>query len=138
MFYFQDEVTHRLLDRLEDCTRSFSKALILGGAGAQIQAALEGNRAGITSITHVDTSPGMLERSRQLAEERKSVVVRHQHGGEQHNEKRQEVEYVLMDASKEELPVVHGEYDGTVLLFLFNNIIRRVCASVVYGGILCG
>ena len=32
----QDEVADRLLDRLEDCTRTFPKAVVLGGGGAQV------------------------------------------------------------------------------------------------------
>lgn len=32
----QDEVSDRLVERMEDCTRKFEKALVLGGAGAQV------------------------------------------------------------------------------------------------------
>lgn len=37
----------RLLDRLEDCRRSFETAVILGGAGAKVAERLAGGRAGI-------------------------------------------------------------------------------------------
>ncbi len=37
----------RLLDRLEDCRRSFERAIILGGAGAKVAERLAGGRAGI-------------------------------------------------------------------------------------------
>lgn len=43
----QDTVAERLLDRLEDCRRSFERAVVLGGAGAQVAARLAGGRAGI-------------------------------------------------------------------------------------------
>ena len=43
----QDEVTERLLDRLEDCRRSFRTAVVLGGAGAQVAQRLAGGRAGV-------------------------------------------------------------------------------------------
>ena len=33
----QDEVAERLVERLEDCTRKFPSALVLGGAGAQVR-----------------------------------------------------------------------------------------------------
>lgn len=37
----------RLLDRLEDCRRTFERAVILGGAGAKVAERLAGGRAGI-------------------------------------------------------------------------------------------
>lgn len=43
----QDTVAERLLDRLEDCRRSFERAAVLGGAGAQVAARLAGGRGGI-------------------------------------------------------------------------------------------
>eukprot|EP00887_Chlorella_sp_A99_P004594 scaffold4.g4594.t1 len=51
-----DEVAERLLDRLEDCTRSFPRAVVLGGAGAQVLERLGGGRAGIESVAYLDTS----------------------------------------------------------------------------------
>lgn len=43
----QDVVAERLLDRLEDCRRSFETAVVLGGAGAQVAERLAGGRSGI-------------------------------------------------------------------------------------------
>ncbi|KAI7842365.1 hypothetical protein COHA_004004 [Chlorella ohadii] len=63
-----DVVADRLLDRLEDCRRTFERAVILGGAGAKVAERLAGGRAGIQEIIHVDTSLGMLERARSHAE----------------------------------------------------------------------
>lgn len=37
----------RLLDRLEDCRRTFERAVVLGGAGAKVAERLSGGRAGI-------------------------------------------------------------------------------------------
>ncbi len=47
LFYMQDTVAERLLDRLEDCRRSFERAAVLGGAGARVASRLAGGRAGI-------------------------------------------------------------------------------------------
>lgn len=63
-----DTVAERLLDRLEDCRRSFERAVVLGGAGAQVAARLAGGRAGIQEVIHVDTSQAMLERARSHAQ----------------------------------------------------------------------
>jgi hypothetical protein len=64
----QDEVATRLLDRLEDCRRSFETAIVLGGAGAKVAERLAGGRSGIQQVIHVDTSMAMLERARSHAE----------------------------------------------------------------------
>lgn len=40
-------MTDRLLDRLEDCRRSFERAVVLGGSGAKVAERLAGGRAGI-------------------------------------------------------------------------------------------
>lgn len=57
----------RLLDRLEDCRRSFEVAVVLGGAGAQVAERLAGGRAGVQQVVHLDTSQAMLERARSHA-----------------------------------------------------------------------
>ena len=59
-------MTERLLDRLEDCQRSFPVAAVLGGAGAVAAAHLVGGRAGVQTLLHVDDSPGMLARAARL------------------------------------------------------------------------
>lgn len=46
-FTTQDEVADRLLDRLEDCRRTFERAVVLGGAGAAVAARLASGRAGV-------------------------------------------------------------------------------------------
>ncbi|KAI3438448.1 hypothetical protein D9Q98_000878 [Chlorella vulgaris] len=63
-----DEVATRLLDRLEDCRRSFETAIVLGGAGAKVAERLAGGRSGIQQVIHVDTSMAMLERARSHVE----------------------------------------------------------------------
>jgi NADH dehydrogenase [ubiquinone] 1 alpha subcomplex assembly factor 5 len=60
-------VVDRLLDRLEDCRRSFEVAVVLGGAGAQVAQRLAGGRAGIQQVVQVDTSQAMLDRARSHA-----------------------------------------------------------------------
>ncbi|KAG1675377.1 hypothetical protein FOA52_012296 [Chlamydomonas sp. UWO 241] len=59
-------VTERLLDRLEDCRRSFAHAAVLGGAAQYVVPALFGGRAGVERITVIDTSKDMLDRVRAL------------------------------------------------------------------------
>ena len=55
----QAEVTERLLDRLEDCQRTFPVAAVLGGAGTAAAARLAGGRAGMHTLLHIHGSPGM-------------------------------------------------------------------------------
>lgn len=85
----------RLLDRLEDCTRSFPDALVLGGAGAQVLRRLGGGRAGVERATLVDTSPAMLRRAR-----------------EQLGAGGVATQYVRADPGSELLPVDPGSFDG--------------------------
>lgn len=59
----QGEVAERLLDRLEDCRRTFPVAAILGGAGMEVASRLVNGRAGIQYLTHMDLSRHMLERA---------------------------------------------------------------------------
>jgi hypothetical protein len=60
----QAEVTERLLDRLEDCRRSFPAAAVLGGACDAVARRLRGGRAGIERLLVLDSSPAMLARVR--------------------------------------------------------------------------
>ena len=60
----QAEVAERLLDRLEDCKRTFPRVAVLGGAGEAIVSRLYGGRAGIESAVLLDSSHAMLERCR--------------------------------------------------------------------------
>ncbi|CAL5229286.1 g12583 [Coccomyxa viridis] len=61
----QAEVAERLLDRLEDCKRTFPRVAVLGGAGEAVVSRLCGGRAGIESAVLLDSSNAMLERCRQ-------------------------------------------------------------------------
>ena len=54
----QDVVADRLLDRLEDCRRSFERAVILGGAGAKVAERLAGGRAGIQVRASAEAAAG--------------------------------------------------------------------------------
>lgn len=58
-------MAERLLDRLEDCKRTFPSVAVLGGAGEAIVSRLRGGRAGIESAVLLDSSHAMLERCRQ-------------------------------------------------------------------------
>ncbi|GIL64585.1 hypothetical protein Vafri_18484 [Volvox africanus] len=64
-------VSERLLDRLDDCRRSFPTAVVLGGAALPVLHQLAGGRAGIERVLVVDTSQDMLNRvKREEAESR--------------------------------------------------------------------
>jgi len=56
----QGEIAERLLDRLEDCKRSFPVAAVLGGSGGAVLERLHGGRAGIQEILYLDPSRHML------------------------------------------------------------------------------
>lgn len=58
-------MTERLLDRLEDCKRTFPVAAVLGGAGEAVLQRLAGGRAGIEKVLYMDASQEMLKRARQ-------------------------------------------------------------------------
>ena len=58
-------MAERLLDRLEDCKRTFPRVAVLGGAGEAVVSRLCGGRAGIESAVVLDSSPAMLERCRE-------------------------------------------------------------------------
>ncbi|DBB03612.1 hypothetical protein WJX82_000053 [Trebouxia sp. C0006] len=61
-------VTEALLDRLEDCKRTFPTVAVLGGAGDVVTSRLSNGRAGITKVLQMDISPGMLQRDQALAQ----------------------------------------------------------------------
>ncbi|KAL4448082.1 hypothetical protein ABPG75_005301 [Micractinium tetrahymenae] len=96
-----DTVAERLLDRLEDCRRSFERAVVLGGSGAQVAARLAGGRAGIQEVIHVDTSEAMLQRARSHAETSTSG------GGKPHAP----TTYVHWRPGSEVLPLEPGSVD---------------------------
>jgi len=60
----QDEVASRVVERVEDCSRRFRRALILGGSSIQVARSLIGSRAGseLERIVFADHSTEMLER----------------------------------------------------------------------------
>ena len=94
----QDEVADRLVDRLEDCTRAFPRALILGGAAVQMLGAVRG-RGGVQSAVVVDTSPAMLARVRADWDAQGAAAEL-------------PAEFVLADAAAETLPVDAAAFDG--------------------------
>ena len=91
-------MAERLVERLEDCTRRFPRALILGGAGAQVLLSLGRGRAGVERATLVDTSRGMLRRARERLQGSGGAGP--------------QAEFVLAPAGPELLPVDPGSYDG--------------------------
>ena len=60
----QAEMAERLLDRLQDCKRTFPVAAVLGGAAESVLKRLRGTDAGIEQVYYIDQSPAMLERGR--------------------------------------------------------------------------
>lgn len=107
-----DEVASRLVDRLEDCTRSFPKALILGGAGLQVIHALRGGRGGVESATLVDTSQGMLHRAQRQWNSRPSENL--DSGIADKIFDAPKAEFVLADPTKEMLPVDPASFDVVI------------------------
>lgn len=63
----------RVVERVEDCTRTFKEALILGGSGFAMLKALSHSTAGVERIVMADTSDAML---RQYEREWKTFVER--------------------------------------------------------------
>lgn len=57
----QCEVAERLVERLEDCRRSFPTALVLGGAHHAVASRLGSGRAGVTALVHLDSSAEVLD-----------------------------------------------------------------------------
>lgn len=95
-------MAERLLDRLEDCRRTFPQAVVLGGAGAQVLQRLGSGRAGIESVAYLDTSQGMLDRARALMAEAGSGAP--------------VASYELYPAGSEELPLEPGSCDREPVL----------------------
>ncbi|CAM6105621.1 unnamed protein product [Calypogeia fissa] len=60
-----ERVTENLLDRLDDCKRTFPTALNLGGASHQVHR-LIGGRGGVENLISVDLSKDMIEKSAEL------------------------------------------------------------------------
>ncbi|MCO5578727.1 hypothetical protein L7F22_032572 [Adiantum nelumboides] len=60
-----DVVTENLLDRLEDCKRTFPTALNMGGAVMHVKKLLKG-RGGVQKLTTMDMSHDMIKRSMEL------------------------------------------------------------------------
>ena len=58
--HVQIEVAEQLLDRLEDCKRTFPVVAVLGGCGGPVLQRLGGGRAGIEQVIYLDSSREML------------------------------------------------------------------------------
>lgn len=73
------EVTSRLLDRLEDCKRTFPIAATFGGAAQEVAEQLGNGRSGVERLYHLDTSPAMLQQAQDAAAaaERRGVRLPH-------------------------------------------------------------
>ncbi|GAB4823888.1 hypothetical protein N2152v2_010934 [Parachlorella kessleri] len=102
-----DEVAERLVERLEDCTRKFPSALILGGAGAQVE--------------YLDTSQGMLERAKSFLTasngSSSSGGIRgggNGDGGGSEHRQLPETKFTHCDPSSEVLPVAEKVYDVVI------------------------
>ncbi|KAH7291525.1 hypothetical protein KP509_29G020400 [Ceratopteris richardii] len=61
-----DIVTENLLDRLEDCKRSFHTALNMGGAVMHVKKLLKG-RGGVEKLVNMDISHDMIKKSMELS-----------------------------------------------------------------------
>ncbi|KAK9917381.1 hypothetical protein WJX75_003779 [Coccomyxa subellipsoidea] len=61
----QVEVAEQLLDRLEDCKRTFPVVAVLGGSGRAVLQRLGGGRAGIQKVIYLDSSRDMLISAKQ-------------------------------------------------------------------------
>ena len=59
------EVAEQLLDRLEDCKRTFPVVAVLGGSGRAVLQRLGGGRAGIQKVIYLDSSRDMLISAKQ-------------------------------------------------------------------------
>ncbi|DBA80710.1 TPA: hypothetical protein ACH3X1_007945 [Trebouxia sp. C0004] len=92
-------VTEALLDRLEDCNRTFPTVAVLGGAGDVVTSRLSNGRAGITKVLQMDISPGMLQRDQALA----------QASAQSSAQNRPEVHYI--EGDEEFLPFKAGSID---------------------------
>ena len=72
--FSQSEVASRLVDRLDDCARTFPRALLLGGAAGAVLQRLAGRRAGVASATVVDASAAQLALLERRSRVRRRVV----------------------------------------------------------------
>eukprot|EP00890_Picochlorum_soloecismus_P001602 jgi/Picsp_1/2442/NSC_05903-R1_sam-dependent methyltransferase len=61
-----DEVSRRVVERMEDCTRKFRETLILGGAGMQVLEALLESSTGVEKVVIADSSRDMIERNKRM------------------------------------------------------------------------
>lgn len=94
---------------MEDCTRSFERALVLGGAGLQVLRQLTQCTSGVQSAMLVDTSPGMLERASQEWKQ-----GRYHTGLNNRSGRLKDVEFVRADPSNELLPVDPESFDVVI------------------------
>lgn len=72
-------MSNRLLERVQDCTKSFNDALVLGGCGMHILDAIAKQNTSITSVTLADTSEEMLERNEKAWKDIKDRCPRGDH-----------------------------------------------------------
>lgn len=103
-----DEVAERLVDRMEDCTHTFSKALILGGSSLHVLKALSTKHSTtLQSAVVLDTSQSMLDK-----------VYREYNTFS--SKKDMHVDFLLADPQKEILPVDPGIFDGMHASYILN------------------
>jgi len=57
----QNEIAHRLVDRLADCTRSFKDVLVVGGTGLNVAQKIVESGQQVESITYAESSSALLE-----------------------------------------------------------------------------
>jgi SAM-dependent methyltransferase len=60
-------VADRLVDRVLDCDKTFANALLLGGCQDVVTASLTPGTKGLERVTHVDSSPNLLEHASSVA-----------------------------------------------------------------------
>ncbi|BBN07876.1 NADH dehydrogenase [ubiquinone] 1 alpha subcomplex assembly factor 5 [Marchantia polymorpha subsp. ruderalis] len=99
-----ETVTENLLDRLDDCKRSFPIALNLGGAFQHVNQLLQG-RGGIEKMISIDMSEDMMRRS-----------ARHTATDEDKNAepKKKSIEYINVIGDEEFLPLGEGSVDVVI------------------------
>eukprot|EP00250_Pteridium_aquilinum_P014985 c22314_g1_i2 orf=290-1309(-) len=78
-----DVVTENLLDRLEDCKRTFHTALNMGGAVMHVKKLLKG-RGGIEKLITMDISHDMIKKSMELAPSNSKLENLHVVGDEEY------------------------------------------------------
>ncbi|KAG6556598.1 hypothetical protein Mapa_001539 [Marchantia paleacea] len=99
-----ETVTENLLDRLDDCNRSFPTALNLGGAFQHVNQLLQG-RGGIERMISIDMSEDMMRRSAGLTatDEDKNA-----------ESKKKPIEYINVIGDEEFLPLGEGSVDVVI------------------------